>query len=548
MKNGWLLLLFVLLQSHHLDCSAARTNALKQTLAMNRLVVLRHPSLSFSLHHLISRHCKLNLVSSFGVSPNRSNSLNVAFNAPHAAKFATNAMAMGGGIPSPTISSTSRIIVPEEESAVASSVYVHIPFCRKRCFYCDFPIVAVGERTTEAKSAHIDAGMTDYVDLVCREIRMSAKVNSTQPLKTVFFGGGTPSLLPPSLLLRILETLRTQLGFDSSGVEISMEMDPGTFDVHTLRQLMDGGLNRVSMGVQSFNHELLKSCGRAHGLAEVYEAVEAIRSSGLRNWSLDLISSLPNQTLEHWEHSIKEAVLASPAHISVYDLQIEEGTLFNKWYKAGEFPLPSDDKAAEFYRIASKKLREAGFAHYEISNYAKEGYECMHNLVYWKNLPYFAFGLGSTSYIGGQRFSRPRTFKEYRKFVERFEGMQGSLDCPKDSREERALDTVMLSLRLARGLQIREFIEKFGRDVCDVMCKALIPFASSGHVVFMDVDKQIVNVEALQRLFEVRNGNDDSEEFDDHTRLAYVRLTDPEGFLLSNEVIASIFSALPSGG
>lgn len=431
-----------------------------------------------------------------------------------------------------------NLVLDDENVPTASSVYVHIPFCRRRCFYCDFPIVAVGERT-DTNKAHMDAGMTDYVDLVCREIRLAAKVNSSKPLQTVFFGGGTPSLLPPPLLLRIIDTLHEHFGIDS-GAEISMEMDPGTFDVHSLRQLMDGGLSRVSMGVQSFQGALLESCGRSHGLSEVYEAIEAIHASGLNNWSLDLISSLPHQSLQDWEHSINEAVKASPAHVSVYDLQIEEGTLFNKWYKPGQSPLPSDDNAAEFYRMASAKLQDAGFAHYEISNYAKEGFQCRHNLVYWNNLPYFAFGLGSTSYIGGRRFSRPRKFKQYREFVEQFESSGGVIECPQDSTEDRALDVIMLSLRLARGLDIQAFSQRFGAGLSTLVCKALLPFVSSGHVVFLNADGDILDTEVIKALVQ------DSRVFG-LSRLSYVRLTDPNGFLLSNEVIASIFSALPSG-
>lgn len=439
-----------------------------------------------------------------------------------------------------------NLALDDDGAALPSSVYVHIPFCKRRCFYCDFPIVAVGERT-EGNEAHMDAGMIDYVDLVCREIRLAARVNSNKPLQTVFFGGGTPSLLPPPLLLRIIATLNEHFGIDS-GAEISMEMDPGTFDVHSLRQLMAGGLTRLSMGVQSFQAAHLKSCGRSHALPEVYAAIEAIHASGLRNWSLDLISSLPHQTLEDWEHSLQEAVNASPAHVSVYDLQIEKGTLFNKWYKPGQSPLPSDDNAAEFYRMASAKLQEAGFAHYEISNYAKPGFQCRHNLVYWKSLPYFAFGLGSTSYIRGQRFSRPRKIKQYREFVESFEKSEGHISCPQDSKEERALDTVMLLLRLAQGLDLREFAEMFGGGLTAVVCEALLPFVYTGHVAFMNADRQIVDMEVVK----VHTKDTGVLQFEklgvsDHSRLAYVRLTDPNGFLLSNEVIASIFSALPGG-
>lgn len=201
-------------------------------------------------------------------------------------------------------------------TVLPSSVYVHIPFCKRRCFYCDFPIVAVGERTDSNKD-HMDSTMTDYVDLICREIRVAAKANPSKPLQTIFFGGGTPSLLPPPLLLRILSTLDANFGINA-GAEVSMEMDPGTFNTHSLNQLISGGLTRVSMGVQSFSSAHLQSCGRSHALPDVYSAIDAIHASGLANWSLDLISSLPHQTLIDWEHSLQQAVAASPTHISVY--------------------------------------------------------------------------------------------------------------------------------------------------------------------------------------------------------------------------------------
>lgn len=226
-----------------------------------------------------------------------------------------------------------------------------------------------------------------------------------------------------------------------------------------------------------------------------------------------------------------------------YDLQIEEGTLFNKWYKPGQSPLPSNDKAAEFYQTASTKLQEAGFSHYEISNYAKPGFQCRHNLVYWNSLPYFAFGLGSTSYLGLQRFSRPKKLKRYREFVDNFESLEGRISWPQDSKEERALDAVMLSLRLARGLDLQEFQAMFGGEFTGLVCEAMLPFVSSGHVAFLNVEREIiVDMEVVKE--EIRGLGFRVLE---QRELAFVRLTDPHGFLLSNEVIASIFSALPGG-
>lgn len=173
-----------------------------------------------------------------------------------------------------------------------------------------------------------DSRIINYVQLLCREIEATnVKSNHNPPLKTVFFGGGTPSLVPPKLVSSILETLGSKFGV-CSDAEISIEMDPGTFDTRKMGELLELGVNRVSLGVQAFQEELLRACGRAHGIEEVYEAIEIIGSCGFENWSMDLISSLPHQTLEMWEASLKHAVKANPTHVSVYDLQVEQGTKF----------------------------------------------------------------------------------------------------------------------------------------------------------------------------------------------------------------------------
>lgn len=204
------------------------------------------------------------------------------------------------------------------------SAYIHLPFCRKRCHYCDFPIVALGS-TVQPED---DPRILNYIHLLCREIEATRTgFETNQPLETVFFGGGTPSLVPPRLVSSILELLKVKFGV-SSDAEISMEMDPGTFDAEKLIGFMELGVNRVSLGVQAFQEQLLKACGRAHGLKEVHEAVEIVKSCGVQNWSVDLISSLPHQTPEMWEESLRYTIRASPSHISVYDLQVEQGTKF----------------------------------------------------------------------------------------------------------------------------------------------------------------------------------------------------------------------------
>nr|DAD34342.1 TPA_asm: hypothetical protein HUJ06_004982 [Nelumbo nucifera] len=201
-----------------------------------------------------------------------------------------------------------------------TSAYVHLPFCRKRCHYCDFPIVALGSSLSQTEDD--DPRIANYVQLLCREIEATKVAsNNNPPLETVFFGGGTPSLVPPRLIWSILEALRSKFGV-CPDVEMSIEMDPGTFDTRKTRELLDLGVNRVSLGVQAFQKELLMACGRAHGIDEVYEAIDIISSCGLKNWSMDLISSLPHQTPEMWQESLKRTVESKPTHVSVYDLQV----------------------------------------------------------------------------------------------------------------------------------------------------------------------------------------------------------------------------------
>lgn len=385
--------------------------------------------------------------------------------------------------------------------------------------------------------------MDSYIHSLCSEISSTLQPlqpHQIRPLKTLFFGGGTPSLLPPHLLAKIIDSLDRACGL-VHGAEISMEMDPGTFTAASLKEFMNCGVNRVSLGVQAFNDDLLKACGRTHGVREVCEAVETIHACGVKNWSLDLICSLPHQTLALWEDSLRRAIEAQSVHISVYDLQVEEGTKFGLWYKSGQHPLPSEESSAAFYRLASSMLREAGYEHYEISNYAKPGFECQHNLVYWQNQPYYGFGLGATSYLQGQRFSRPKKWKGYADFVKNLEGSTAEVSSTNQSPEDRLFDTVMLSLRLARGLDLVEISQDFGISFSICICKALLPFVQSGHAVALDANKRPLSPEFFSTLL-LSDGTTHSFERD----VAFMRLTDPEGFLFSNEIISSVFSLLPS--
>jgi putative oxygen-independent coproporphyrinogen III oxidase len=291
-----------------------------------------------------------------------------------------------------------------------TAAYIHIPFCRRRCYYCDFPVFVVGDRHTGASSGNIQL----YLDRLAVEI--ATQLNYRQPLTTIFFGGGTPSLLTVAQLGQILDSLAAKFGI-ANDAEISMEIDPGTFDLTQLQGYLQAGINRVSIGVQAFQDQLLHLCGRSHTVSDIYQTVELLHQGGISNWSLDLISGLPQQTIAQWVASLESAIALDPTHISCYDLIVEAQTPFAKQYQPGDKPLPSDETTAQMYRTAQQTLSSAGYEHYEISNYAKSGSQCRHNLTYWQNQSYYAFGMGAASNLEDYRFTRPRKTQEYYQWV-----------------------------------------------------------------------------------------------------------------------------------
>jgi putative oxygen-independent coproporphyrinogen III oxidase len=405
----------------------------------------------------------------------------------------------------------SRAATPLTTFGSPTAAYVHIPFCRRRCFYCDFPISVLGDAARGETSRTID----QYTSTLCQEIEATPK--GSHPLTTIFLGGGTPSLLSVAQLERILQTLDRQIGFQP-GAEISAEVDPGTLSLEQLQGYRRAGVNRLSLGAQAFQPELLGACGRSHTVPQIYETVDLIRQAGFKNLSLDLISGLPGQTLAQWQDSLTAAIALAPQHLSIYDLTVEPGTVFERRYQPGQFPLPTDDTAAAMYRLAAQTLASAGYEHYEISNYAQVGYQCRHNRIYWENRPYYGFGMGATSYTEGQRFSRPRTRQAYGQWVQSLLQSQGLLDCSVVTTQDVLLETLMLGLRLAEGLEVGALQEQFGATVVAQILGSLQPY-------------QAQNLVEITAEPEVR-----------------IRLTDPEGFLFSNVVLVALWQALELNG
>ncbi|MEM6614546.1 MAG: radical SAM family heme chaperone HemW [Cyanobacteria bacterium P01_C01_bin.72] len=397
----------------------------------------------------------------------------------------------------PSLYSTTKIIPP--------AAYIHIPFCRRRCYYCDFPISVVGD--TGKSSGNM---IEEYITALISEIELT--ISHQQPLETVFFGGGTPSLLSPSQLGKILQAIASRCGI-AADAEISMEIDPGTFDRSRLQGYIAAGLNRFSLGVQTFEEQLLQVCGRSHNLAEIRTAIDLIQQSDIKNFSLDLITGLPQQTLAHCQASLEQAIAISPQHLSCYDLVLEPVTAFGKQYQPGESPLPNDDDTAQMYRLTQQILTAAGYEHYEVSNYARPGYQCRHNRVYWENKTYYGLGMGAASYVAGKRFSRPRTRREYYEWLKK----GAVIDAPEVSSTDYLLETLMLGLRLATGVELTQFSTQVQQDI--LSCTKV--YRDRGWLELVIRDDDSVNPAQYQ-----------------------LRFKDPEGFLFSNIVLAALFEKL----
>ncbi len=390
----------------------------------------------------------------------------------------------------------------------ATALYLHIPFCRRRCFYCDFAITTGGEDLKEK-----------YIAALVTELRLTAAIDpNPQPLQTVFLGGGTPSLLSVAQLAAILDAVAAYFAI-APNAEISLEANPGTVTPTSLGGYHRLGVNRISLGAQSFQQNLLDLCGRGHTTAEIFDAVDSIIAAGIDNWSLDLISGLPHQTLELWQQDLTQAIALQPRHISVYDLTIENGTAFGKRYQSGAAPLPSDDLTVMMYRAAHDALTKAGFTHYEISNYAQPRHECAHNLTYWHNQDFYGVGMGATSYRHQRRLDRPRKMREYLELIAAWEATGIAPDAPVIPEPEILFDTLMQGLRLAEGVAWSRLVGKYAPHLLTKVSQTLAPYVAKGWVIPFDVRRDSALNQSL-------------------------RLTVPTGWLFSNEILTDLYETL----
>lgn len=342
------------------------------------------------------------------------------------------------------------------------TAYIHIPFCKSKCFYCDF-----------ISYANQESFIDEYFEALLREIEIvdnyyrNSRKNSRKPLKSVFFGGGTPSYVPSKHIVDVLNELRSRFEF-ANDVEITIECNPGTVDLQKFQDYKNAGVNRISIGLQSTSDVLLKQIGRIHNYEEFEKCIEYADQVGLTNRNVDIMFGLPSQTIEDVNKSIQLVLQKGVAHVSFYSLILEEGTPFYKKYNNFTELLPSEDLERDMYWKGVEEFQKNGFLHYEISNLAKPGYSCKQNIAYWKTKEYFGFGAGAHSYQQCERIENEIDIKAYINRILSFKGMSnapGSTDKCELSPGDRELEYFMLGFRLLEGINTKEFEKIFSTDI-----------------------------------------------------------------------------------
>jgi len=358
------------------------------------------------------------------------------------------------------------------------AVYLHIPFCTTKCTYCAFNTYVQLEFLIEP-----------FVDALIKEIRLVGQNKPGLDVHTIFFGGGTPSLLLPEQFARIFTALRESYNVFPDA-EISLEANPNDLNREYMIALRRVGFNRLSIGMQSANENELQLFRRRHDSDAVVRAVSAARSGGFDNLNLDLIYGIPHQTLDGWRNTLTQTLVLKPEHISLYALGLEEGTPMERWVETGRLPAPDDDLAADMYNLATELLGAAGYEQYEISNWARPGLACKHNLQYWRNLPYLAFGPGAHGWAAGVRYSVLLSPQRYIKAMNTMNEAAGAYDFPRTpatdmfdviEREGEIAETLIMGLRLTReGIDREIFRQRFGADLLDVHRQEIDKFVGRG--------------------------------------------------------------------
>lgn len=391
------------------------------------------------------------------------------------------------------------------------SLYIHIPFCETKCPYCDFNTYS-----------HIEPLIDSYINALIKEINLWGNILEKFTIKTIFFGGGTPSYIPEKYISDVMKQINESFEMDSQS-EITLEANPGDFTESKLGNYLENGINRLSIGVQSFDNNLLKLLGRRHTAQDALKSYKMAQSVGFDNISIDLMYGLPNQSLDQWISTINQSTEILPTHISMYCLTLEPGTPFESWVRVGKITEPDPDLAADMYETADSMMGKFGYRHYEISNWALDGRESVHNLAYWYSQPYLGVGPGAHSYFGGYRFSNLKNPREYisktseinnnltnyslKNLKELLQNIPTIETTELIDKSTAMIETLMMGLRIDKGISISEFSSKFKQTPFEAYQSILEPLIDFG-------------------LLKITNEN--------------LRLT-PKGRILSNEVFSRLF-------
>ena len=326
-------------------------------------------------------------------------------------------------------------------------IYIHIPFCVKKCSYCDFVSFA-------NKNNYIE----EYVNALKKEIKDNKR--NDYEIDTIYIGGGTPSFIDAKYISEIFKVIKENFNVNSNA-EITIEVNPGTVNEEKLNVYKEAGINRLSIGLQSTKNEILKQIGRIHNYEQFIETYNIARKVGFTNINVDLMLALPNQTINDLQESLDSVIKLEPEHISVYSLILEEGTLMEKWVKEGKEKLPEDEIERKMYWMVKEKLEENGYNHYEISNFAKKGFESKHNLNCWNQSEYLGFGVSAHSYINSKRYCNISNIEKYIENINNNNIKENIQICEIQNEEEQKKEYMLLGLRKIEGVNIQEFKNKF---------------------------------------------------------------------------------------
>ena len=363
----------------------------------------------------------------------------------------------------------SQILETTSQTDVKTSAYIHIPFCSHICYYCDFNKVFIEGQPVD-----------EYVDLLIEEMKIASQHDQIPLLETLYIGGGTPSTLSLKQMERLLEGIHQYIPLQKNN-EFSIELNPDDGSIEKLALLKDYGVNRISMGVQTFNDDLLKAIGRKHRRETVYQTVAAAKQAGFDNISIDLIFRLPKQTIADFRDTLKDALELDLPHYSIYSLILEHKTVFYNLMRQGKLPLPTQDEEAEMFQMAMDAMEQSNHKHYEISNYAKPGYESRHNLHYWNADEYYGFGAGAHGYVKGERYQNKGPIQHYLEPLR--QGELPILQSQPLTRQAKIEEFMFLGLRKMSGVTYREFAYRFNCSMMSIYQEVIMDLVEQGLII-----------------------------------------------------------------